>query len=710
MMTLGEAWTRRKGWLVPVVPFVLSLGLSASTVSSQAFWQDSGGYLTAVKELGVLYPPGFVLYLLACKAWTALLFFIDFTLAVHLFSSFCAAAAAAILAVATRDFLRSRGTIFRVHQDDPGSLAEVAGVATGCLLAGGYTFWFTAIYAKGYALYYLILAAVLWRMIRADESRRPRDFTVVAALIGLAWQAHPSAALASVAFLLFAGHHARTIGWPGIGWRLLLAASTALGPTLLVLPLLVHRDPWLALGDPRTLLEVFWYASGRRFTAIPGVWGWEGSRGASFGQFLWEEFLGIGLLAVTIGLSTLARRSPRLLVGLAAWTVPYALVTILFKIEGQHDCWFVAAWLPLYLAAGVGFVAAARWVGRRGPILVGALSTLAVAWSAWANLLHLNQRGYDLPDIFGRLYLDNVDPGAILVIDGDDPYFLCAYQQRVQGRRADVVLVNQQMLFGAARETGRNWYDEKLLRQHPFLRKPDYWGLWRRFPSSAPDTAALAGFLHANAGGDRPLFFNVLLPDRLLPDGLGLAPAGVLWKLVPRTSAGRPDPRYWQFPILPEEVRKRYRRERAQHVDFVPEGVRVEPAGYEQRLLGVLLDARLGLIRLHVDGGDFTTALRLCESIVRLDAHYENSPDVVYFMALSCQGIGDEDRAAKLLLRADTLPQSPRRRASILYNLGEICRKRGEDTESEARFKAALDVPGLDADFRRKIEEALRRR
>src|SRR5215213_5741440 len=102
---------RRYG--VPLVPFALSL------------------FLAAVKDLGVLYPPGFVLYLVLCKTWTLLLGFLDFTLAVHLFSSVCAAGAAAAIAVAARELLRSEGPLFRL---DVGP-NDLAALAAGCLAA-----------------------------------------------------------------------------------------------------------------------------------------------------------------------------------------------------------------------------------------------------------------------------------------------------------------------------------------------------------------------------------------------------------------------------------------------------------------------------------------------------------------------------------------------------------------------------------------------
>src|SRR2546430_14044946 len=131
-------------FLVPGVPFVLSLALSSFTVGAHVGWQDSGFYLAAVKELGVLYPPGFALYLILCKGWTLLLGFLDFTPAVHLFSSCCAAAAAGVLAVAARDLLRTQGSL-----SPGGAPSDAAAIAAGCLAASGFSFWSAGLLAKG---------------------------------------------------------------------------------------------------------------------------------------------------------------------------------------------------------------------------------------------------------------------------------------------------------------------------------------------------------------------------------------------------------------------------------------------------------------------------------------------------------------------------------------------------------------------------------
>src|SRR5438045_254063 len=98
---------RRRRWAVPAIPFAFSLALSLQTAGPHAFWQDSGYYLTAIHEFVLPASHGFVLYVFLAKAWTLVAAPIfGFTLAVHLFSAFCAAGAAAFLAAAARAFLR----------------------------------------------------------------------------------------------------------------------------------------------------------------------------------------------------------------------------------------------------------------------------------------------------------------------------------------------------------------------------------------------------------------------------------------------------------------------------------------------------------------------------------------------------------------------------------------------------------------------------
>ena len=392
------------------LPVLFSLSLSAATVGPHLYWQDSGIYLSAVKEFSVLYPHGFMLYLGLCKGWTLLLGFIDFTLAVHLFSSFCAALAAGFLALAAA----------RVTAD------RWASAIVGMLAAAGYTWWFSGIYAKGYALYFLAVAILLWRM----SCRDPHS---VIPLLGLAWAAHPSATLLAPGVLVYLWIHRSAIRLPKLALAGLASLACAFGPSLF-LPLVAAGESPLSMGHPRTLGDVARYVTGARFTSLPGVWGFTPSRYLRVARFALEEFLLVGGLLVAAGFRSLFRERRREPLFLLAWGLPMLIVLPLFKIEGQDDLWLVAVWMPLWIVAAVGLSA----LRTRAPWMPKAALGAGLACALALNGRDLYLRGDTLPEAFGKSFLQNLEPGAILIVSTDDAGSACRYLQAVRGYRAEI--------------------------------------------------------------------------------------------------------------------------------------------------------------------------------------------------------------------------------------------------------------------------------
>lgn len=638
----------------PGIPFLVSLVLSLSTVGSRVFWQDSGFFLCAAKELGVLYPPGFVLYVILARAWAWLFFFLDFTLAVHLFSSFCAALAAAFLGLAARDVLRSRGPVLGTAGEGDAGPADAIGAAVGTLAAGGFTFWFSGVYAKVYALLFAATAFLLWRIVLADARRTPRDLTTVAVAIGLAWQTHPSITLAGPALAAFAALHARALGGKGFLGRVALAAAAALGPSLLLL-LLARGSARLMFGEPGSLGDVLAYLTGRRFTGKSEFLAYDPSRWAVLSQYFWEEFLGVSLVLLAVGAAWLARARPRCLAGIALWTVPFVVVTTLFVREGQQDFWYVAAWMPLWLAVAVGLRETAARLGRGA---VAGAAVAGLAWSAAVNYRDVHQREYDLAEVFGRIHLERLAPEAVLILGSDDSSSITHYLQIVRGLRPDVTLVRMAHLGNPAC-TGPGWYDARLRALDGRLREPDYAGFRRRFPRAPRNLVAAAAFARAQAESGRPIYFEVPLPEEMLEGGGRLVPAGPLYRLV-RTEGAEIDPRLWEFPLSPEEVRARYRRARGQQVHETPEGPRTKPEPYERRLFVLLLRARMLLAEWKFSRGEYGPAAELYESILALDAETHDLPEVLYPLALAYRALGRPERARPLLERLRALGVDPR--------------------------------------------------
>jgi hypothetical protein len=644
---------RGRALLAPGAPFLVSLALSLATVGRHVFWQDSGFFLCAAKELSVLYPPGFVLYVLLARAWASVFFFLDFTLAVHLFSSFCAALAAAFLGLTARDVLRSRGPWLGVGGEGEEKSADGIGAAVGSLAACGYTFWFSGIYAKVYALLFAATAFLLWRIVVADARRTPRDLTWVAAAIGLAWQAHPSITLAGPALAVFAALHAKALGWKGFLGRAALAAAVAVGPSLL-LPVLARGSPRLMFGEPQDLGDVLSYLTGRRFTGKSDFLTFDPSRWVVLSQYFWEEFLGVPLALLAVGAARLARARGRVLAGLALWVVPFVGVTTLFVREGQQDFWYVAAWMPLWLTVAVGLREAAA---RLGPAVAAGAAAAGLAWAIAANFGDVRQRGYDLAEVFGRIHLEPLDPDAILILGSDDSSSTTHYLQVVRGLRPDVTLVRMAHL-GNPGCTGPGWYDARLRGLDVRLREPDYAGLRRRFPRAPRNLVAAAAFAAAQAPSGRPVYFEVPPPEEMLQGAGRLVPAGPLYRLAPPDRV-EIDPRAWELPLKPEEVRARYRRARGQQVLETPDGPRTRPEAYERRLFVLLLRARMHLAEWKFARGEYAPAASLYESILALDPETHDLPEVLYPLAVSYRALGRPERARPLLERLRALGVDP---------------------------------------------------
>jgi hypothetical protein len=677
-------------WIAPAAAATVSLLLSLSTVGRSVYWQDSGFFLAAVHDAAVLYPHGFVLYELLCKGWTLALFFVDFTLAVHLFSSVCAALAAGALALAARDLLRARSPGIRVFEEDPGWIADWAGAAAGMLAAAGYTFWLAGIYAKGYALFNLILAALLWRMVRAAESGRPRDFTIVAVLIGLAWQGHPSAAGAGLALLAFVARHRGVVGGRGLAGRTGLAAAVALGP-LLLLPMLDSGSP-VAFGEPSTAGDLLRYATGARFVGKEGAFDSGGGRWGTASQYFWEEFLGVGLALVTLGAIQLARSNGRLLLGLLLWAVPYTILATVFALEGQQDHWYVAAWMPLHLAGAVGLGVVARKAAARGRIAVGAAGAAALAWAVGANYRDLDLRGYDLAERFGRLHLEPLAREAVLVVTSDDSSSTTLYLQRVRGVR-----------LGEDAEGRPGAYDRRLAARDPRLRVPDYGEMRRRFPRAGKVAAATAAYVNANASLDRAVYVEEPPPAAMLRADLVLVPAGPLWRVAPKGSERLEE---WPLSPEPEAVRPLFRRARGGYRERTAKGLVHRSEPYERRLFVALLRARLLRAEWHFRKGEMARAAELYGSIVRADPETALLEEVIYPLGVSLVASGKPEEGERQLWRALEVAQAPEHRAGALLHLGDLARSRGQTEKARQAYAMGLQVQGLDPALR----EELRRR
>jgi len=558
--------------IVPGIPFLFSLAISSCTVGSHVYWQDSGYYLTAIRDLSVLYPHGFILYQLLCKAWTLVAgppF--GFALSVHLFSSLAAAAGASFTALAARDFLR------RLYPAKP---AELPAVGAACLLSAGYCYGHAAIIAKTYSLSYALMALLLWFLVRAE---RKRDFLAMGAVLGLSWAAHPAAALLVPGLLGYAWarrDRIREWGWGFFSVVIGLAAACAFLPCLL-LPTLAARESLGDFGNPRTLREILGFVSGERFTRQEHAFGFSGWRWIAALRYAGEEYLGAAI-PLLLGAGVLLRKHRTAAALLLGWIVPVLLVTMLFLGEGQFDQWLVFIFIPMALLVAAGLSMLLDRGARTAVVVIVAAAVTMVA----INIPLLSQRDYVWAEQYGRLLMKNLDPGSVLCLSRDDSLAICRYLQGVPGERTDVLLLNSSML-------GEDWLDRRIEREKG-MRVPEYRPLRLLKSGDSWEMIAVAAFASENIGKVPAVFSDVRPSREFLRGDLEIVAAGMLWKIAPREQAVI-DLRYWDYPVRPEDIPRQGRRARGHWGYLTAEGTEMRPELYEDRFFLPLLWAQVRL-------------------------------------------------------------------------------------------------------------------
>ncbi len=448
MRRLAQRAAGRAG--MAAVVFAASLIVYLCTLAPGITWShdgsDSGELVAAALVGGVPHPPGYPTYMLLAGVF-ARLPFAEPARGVNLLSALCAAGAAALTALNLARLLpRPAGApLFS-------AAALALSLIAGLQLAFSPTLWSQAVIAEVYALHALLCAALLylagcvWE--ETDATRLRWRLWLLAFVWGLSLGNHLSAALLAPALGLLCVWRVapRRPGWRG--W-LGAAGFLALGLALyLTLPARSVADPPINWGDPRNVQQLWWLVSGqvyRRYVfALP--WAEAPMRLAAWLTLLRQQFTlaGVGLGLVGVWMLFVEQRRFAWLM-LAAYA-PFVVYAVGYDTADSY-VYLIPTYLVFTLWMGYGLWGVwrelARWQPARrwlwAPIALCILLPLLTLWRNWPAMdLHQDMQAGD----YGRATLARLEPGALLLTDGDSPTFALWYAHYGLGLRPDVALVN----------------------------------------------------------------------------------------------------------------------------------------------------------------------------------------------------------------------------------------------------------------------------
>lgn len=433
-------------WAWSVLVFLVAFGVYAATAApSVAPGHDSGELTVAAYCLGVAHPPGYPLFVRLAHFWGQL-WGGDYGWRINLFSGFCCALAAGLLA----DLVR------RVTQSTPATLLAGLGFA----FLGSV--WGQAVIAEVFGLHFALTMALGWLGWRVlEKPGQNRWLWAFYTCLGLGLAHHHTLVLALPGLLWMA--------WPQ--WRRVLLTRAWLATLLVVLAFYAdlwwraQQQPGLNWGGLQTFQDVLGHFLRRsygtfRLTSQADSLEHGVVHGVAYLLFTYARQAPAGWMLLAAWGARVGRRSQPKLWSLAwGWLVafgPFFAIIGRQRLDTFHldmlERFYASSYLGLALLVGLGAADLSR---RLRPSGAACASVLLLGWQFAQNLpaCRLDQR--ELVASYARQLLDNCPPGALLIVSGDLPVGALAYVQRVESYRTEVPVVCNG-LFGA------DWYRRGL--------------------------------------------------------------------------------------------------------------------------------------------------------------------------------------------------------------------------------------------------------
>lgn len=388
------------------------------TLAPDLTWQSGGSdgpeLVAAAATLGIPHPPGYPTYVLLGHLASQLPIGPTIAYRLNLFSALTVAVAAGFVTAAA----------YHLCQHRPAALAS--GLTFGLMPM----VWSQAVISEVYGLNLLLLAILLWAMVRGFGSGR------IGFLAGLSLTTH----LTSLLILPFVLYLTPRQGWR----RLALGLGLGLAP-LLALPLLARSGSPVMWGQADNPAGWWWLVSGQIYRAnlfsFPaGQWL---GRLQNWLPLLVSQLAWFGWLFLKRGANW------RVTAGGWATIALYAGYSFGYNSGDAH-----LFFLPGLLLLSVLLAEGLKRSGRNAFILPLALLMLNFP----QQKLQQNHR----PRLIGEAILQAAPANAILLTNDEPVTFTLWYLQFVERQRPDLTLINDNLF-------AFDWYRQQLGQRNPTL-------------------------------------------------------------------------------------------------------------------------------------------------------------------------------------------------------------------------------------------------
>lgn len=421
--------------------FALTFLAYLKTLAPGVYGFDSAEFATGVYAQGVIHPPGFPLYLLLGKLFTYLPFR-DVAYRLNLMSAVFASITVVVLYNVAIKIVDNR----------------LSAWVAALLLAISNYFWQMALVAEVYTLFTALiitdfLLVQLWRKTGSIKFLLAFSF-----LYGITLTSHTSGILFAPAFawLIIAAPSWHKSCWKWVGLMFLLYIA---GLSLYVyLPIRASAHPLIDYTqfypgvDINTISGLWWLISGRAYFTFAFGYTWLElpAEILRFANYLWRNFLGVGVIFGLIGLISLFRKNITFAIGISLIFLANIVFYINYRVLDK-DTMFLPAYLmwAIFIAVGLdgiekklkhvvspmGFGVWYKRVTTASQILLIIIG-LCLNWR-WVDMSQAT--GYSS---FAESLLANAAPDSVIIAPWSSAVVL-EYYQVVEGARPDLKIINR---------------------------------------------------------------------------------------------------------------------------------------------------------------------------------------------------------------------------------------------------------------------------
>jgi hypothetical protein len=471
-------WERHMPWILALLAGVLYVLTLSPTISHT----DSGELTAVAYTMGIAHPTGYPLFTLLGWLFSHIpIGTVAFRL--NLMCLVFMVGAVFFWANFLREFFIQMRTSVKKGDSSYAlriKVANLTGTIAGTLmLVFGRTWWLQSTSSEVYSLQCLLLAMMLWTLLRAWYAKEGvfRAWGIFVVALALCFTNHLTAIvlLPGVLYLYFARFKftvqsiKQGLGLAGIGLGVLVVFYG-------MLMFIAQSQPAYNWGNPEDWPRLWHHMTGRQFSVymftgpkpfgknllgylnrLPNEWGWD---------LIWPKIpIWIGLGGMVFQGMTYALQRRR------EWAIFFA-VGFLSNIfwAANYDIKDPEPYF-LFSFMAIAFLGAMlirwSWIGMKkvAPYLTAAY-VLATGFQVFWNFGVVNQRGTWQYEDYARACLADLPPNAVVVSKAWDVFVgPCCYLQGVEGFRKDVAVVDYSLLHD------RHWYAEQMRAQTPELAR-----------------------------------------------------------------------------------------------------------------------------------------------------------------------------------------------------------------------------------------------